>query len=94
MKKISIITLFPEFVQRYSEFGIIARAIQKRLVKFTAIDMRKFGLDKRKTVDDRPYGGGLGMVLRPDVVVKAIQKTSKVSSQASRRRDRGSSRII
>lgn len=94
MKKISIITLFPEFVQRYSEFGIIARAIQKRLVKFTAIDMRKFGLDKRKTVDDRPYGGGLGMVLRPDVVVKAIQKTSKVSSLASRRRDRGSSRII
>ena len=80
---ISIITLFPEFIQRYSEFGIIARAIQKRLVKFSPVDMRKFGLDKRKTVDDRPYGGGLGMVLRPDVVVKAIQKTSgkKVNSR-------------
>lgn len=78
MKKsahISIITLFPEFIQQYSDFGIIARAIKRRLVKFSAIDLRKFGLDSRKTVDDRPYGGGLGMVLRPDVVVKAIQKT-------------------
>ncbi len=110
MKKslsISIITLFPEFIQRYSEFGIIARAIKKRLVKFTPVDMRKFGLDKRKTVDDRPYGGGLGMVLRPDVIVKAIQKTVKLSSRKPRsntslsslglersERNRGSTRII
>lgn len=71
---ISVITLFPEFVNQYTSFGIIARAIKSRLVKFTAIDLRKFGLDKRKTVDDRPYGGGLGMVLRPDVVIKAIAK--------------------
>jgi tRNA (guanine37-N1)-methyltransferase len=78
MKKslnISIITLFPKFIQHYLEFGIIARAIKKRVVKFTPVDMRKFGLDRRKTVDDRPYGGGVGMVLRPDVVVRAIQKT-------------------
>lgn len=78
MKKtthISIITLFPEFIKQYSDFGIIARAIKRRLVKFSVVDLRKFGIDARKTVDDRPYGGGLGMVLRPDVVVKAIQKT-------------------
>lgn len=72
---ISIITLFPEFIKQYSDFGIIARAIKRRLVKFSVVDLRKFGIDARKTVDDRPYGGGLGMVLRPDVVVKAIQKT-------------------
>ncbi len=78
MKKtfqISIITLFPEFIEHYAGFGIIARAIKRGLVKFLAVDMRKFGLDARKTVDDRPYGGGLGMVLRPDVVIKSIQKT-------------------
>lgn len=78
MKKtfqISIITLFPDFIEQYTGFGIIARAIKRRLVKFLAVDLRKFGLDTRKTVDDRPYGGGLGMVLRPDVVIKAIQKT-------------------
>ncbi len=73
--KISIITLFPDFIDQYTGFGIIARAIKARLVKFAAVDLRKFGLDKRKTVDDRPYGGGLGMVLRPDVVIKAITKT-------------------
>lgn len=78
MKKpfqISIITLFPDFIEQYTGFGIIARAIKRRLVKFLAVDLRKFGVDARKTVDDRPYGGGLGMVLRPDVVIKAIQKT-------------------
>ena len=78
MKKkisISIITLFPEFINHYTGFGIIARAIKSRIVKFTPVDLRKFGVDKRKTVDDRPYGGGLGMVLRPDVVIKAIKKT-------------------
>jgi tRNA (guanine37-N1)-methyltransferase len=75
LTNISIITLFPEFIKQYSDFGIISRAIKRRLVKFSAVDMRKFGLDSRKTVDDRPYGGGPGMVLRPDVVVKAIQKT-------------------
>ncbi len=75
-KKISIqiITLFPNFIEQYLQFGIIARAIKARLLKFAPVDLRKFGLDRRKTVDDRPYGGGLGMVLRPDVVIKAITK--------------------
>ncbi len=73
--KITIITLFPNFIEQYTSFGIIARAIKARLLKFKAVDLRSFGIDKRKTVDDRPYGGGLGMVLRPDVVIKAITKT-------------------
>lgn len=87
MKKrisISVITLFPEFINQYTSFGIIARAIKSRLVKFTSVDLRKFGLDKRKTVDDRPYGGGLGMVLRPDVVIKAIAKARTSSVKQTR----------
>lgn len=71
---ISIITLFPEFIEQYAGFGIIARAIKNKLLKISAVQLRSFGLDKRSTVDDRPYGGGLGMVLRPDVVIKAIAK--------------------
>ena len=85
MKKsisISIITLFPDFVSGYLKFGIIARSIKKRIVTFSAVDLRKFGLDSRKTVDDKPYGGGLGMVLRPDVVVKAIQKAKGTKKKA------------
>lgn len=73
-KKISIITLFPEFIDQYAGFGIIARAIKNKLLKISAVNLRSFAFDKRGTVDDRPYGGGLGMVLRPDVVIKGITK--------------------
>jgi tRNA (guanine37-N1)-methyltransferase len=75
-KKISIkiITLFPDFIEQYTRFGIVARALAQKIVRFTAIDLRLFGLDARKTIDGRPYGGGVGMVLRPDVLHKAITK--------------------
>lgn len=75
---ISIITLFPEFIEQYAGFGIIARAIKNKLLKISAVNLRSFAIDKRGTVDDRPYGGGLGMVLRPDVVIKAITKVRGV----------------
>lgn len=74
MKRISIVTLFPEFIEQYAGFGIIARAIKNKLVDIRAVQLRSFAIDKRGTVDDRPYGGGLGMVLRPDVIIKAIAK--------------------
>lgn len=76
MKKLSvtIITLFPEFVEHYTDFGIIKKAIQNKLLKFEAVNLRKFAPDERGTVDDRPYGGGVGMVLRPDVLHRAITK--------------------
>lgn len=97
MKKrisISVITLFPEFINQYTSFGIIARAIKSRLVKFTSVDLRKFGLDKRKTVDDRPYGGGLGMVLRPDVVIKAIAKARASAKSLSKTSSVKQTRVI
>jgi len=83
MKKnisITVVTLFPEFVKQYASFGIIARAIKNKLVKISAVNLRDFAADSRSTVDDRPYGGGLGMVLRPDVVIKAITKLRKKKS--------------
>jgi len=82
-KKISIkiITLFPDFIDQYTRFGIVARAIAQKVVTFSAIDLRLFGLDARKTVDGRPYGGGLGMVLRPDVLYKAIKKAKGTASK-------------
>jgi tRNA (guanine37-N1)-methyltransferase len=75
-KKISItiLTLFPDFIESYLKFGIIKRAIKSRVLAFRAVNLRNYSFDKRGTVDDRPYGGGVGMVLRPDVVIKAIQK--------------------
>lgn len=85
---IKIITLFPEFIQGYTSFGIIAKAIKNKLLKFTAVNLRKFGLDRRGTVDDRPYGGGVGMVLRPDVLHKAIQSVSKQRAGSSKQKRR------
>ena len=75
--KITVLTLFPEFVADYAKFGIIQRAIQNKLIQIEGLNLREFGLDARQTVDDRPYGGGVGMVLRPDVVYKAIQAWRK-----------------
>jgi tRNA (guanine37-N1)-methyltransferase len=87
MKKkliISIITLFPDFIEQYASFGIISRAIKNNLVEFRAVQLRKYGLDKRGTVDDRPYGGGVGMVLRPDVLYTAIKKVVGSSKKKTR----------
>jgi tRNA (guanine37-N1)-methyltransferase len=88
MKKISIVTLFPEFIEQYAAFGIIARAIKNKLIQIRAVNLRGFAIDKRGTVDDRPYGGGLGMVLRPDVVIKAISKVRGKVSETTKKKTR------
>ncbi len=83
---IRIITLFPEFIDAYaSSFGILKKAIKNKLLDIKAVNLRDFGLGERRTVDDRPYGGGVGMVLRPDVLFDAIRAAkSKVKGQRSK----------
>ncbi len=83
--QITVVTLFPDFINQYAGFGIIARAIKNKIVKFSAVNLRSFGFDRRGTVDDRPYGGGLGMVLRPDVLIKAITKMRSASKSKKTR---------
>ncbi len=79
---IKIITLFPEFIESFAgSFGIVKKAEKNKLLKLEAINLREFGLDERQTVDDRPYGGGVGMVMRADVLYKAIQSTSRRSGR-------------
>jgi tRNA (guanine37-N1)-methyltransferase len=88
MKKkfsVTILTLFPEFIEAYTKFGIIQKAIKNKLVGFGIVQLRQFGLDARGTVDDRPYGGGVGMVLKPDVLYKAIQTIKKKSKSKKTR---------
>src|SRR6185295_18297249 len=80
---IKIITLFPKFVEDFVDaFGIVKRAIKEKLLKIEAVNLRSFGLDERQTVDGRPYGGGVGMVLRPDVLYKAIKRAKGVGLRA------------
>lgn len=75
--KITILTLFPEMFQGPFDYSIVKRAKEAGLVNIEIVDIRDFGLGKHKVVDDTPYGGGLGMVLRVDVLEKAISKARK-----------------
>lgn len=80
--KISIITLFPEVFDPILNTSILKRAQQKGKVTFELINLRDFGEGKHKIVDDRPYGGGAGMILKADILAKALKK-SKVQSPKS-----------
>ena len=72
--KLSIITLFPEVFHPILNSSILKRAQEKGLVNFKLINLRDFGEGKHQQVDDRPYGGGAGMVLRADILAKALHK--------------------
>ena len=81
--KISVITLFPKmFASPFNE-SIIKKAIEKKLIELEFIDIREFGIGKHKLVDDTPYGGGKGMLLRVDVLHKAIEK-AKIKKYSKR----------
>lgn len=75
--KISVITLFPEMFSSVFNESIIKRAIDKNLLEIEFINLRDFGIGKHKLVDDTPYGGGAGMVLRVDVLHDAIKFASR-----------------
>lgn len=75
--KITILTLFPEMFQGPFDHSILKRAKEKKLVQIELINIRDFGIGAHKTVDDSPYGGGQGMILKVDVLVKAIKSVSK-----------------
>lgn len=78
--KISIISLFPKQLLVTLNSSILKRAQDKQLVEFELVDLRLFGIGTHKTVDDKPYGGGVGMVLKPDVLTKALKSIN--SNQA------------
>src|ERR1700722_6590694 len=75
--KITILTLFPEMFTGPFDHSIIKRTKEKGLVEIEFINIRDFGEGQHKTVDDTPYGGGVGMVLKVDVLEKAIQHTKQ-----------------
>ena len=68
--KFDVLTLFPEMFQSLNE-SIIGKAKEKGLIEINLINIRDFSKDKHKKVDDTPYGGGAGMVMKPDVVYDA-----------------------
>jgi tRNA (guanine37-N1)-methyltransferase len=75
--EITILTLFPDIFQPLIHSSIIGRAIKKNLVKINTVNIREFSSDKHRSVDDRPFGGGTGMILRVDIVEKALFSAKK-----------------
>lgn len=70
--KFTIITLFPEAIKPYLDSSMLYKAQKNHLVKFSLVNLRDYGLGPHKSVDDTPYGGGDGMLLRPEPVFAAI----------------------
>jgi tRNA (guanine37-N1)-methyltransferase len=75
--KFDIITIFPEIFNSYFNESIIKRAQEKKLVKIKVHNLRDFTNDKRNSVDDKPYGGGPGMVMMVEPILKAVKKIKK-----------------
>jgi tRNA (guanine37-N1)-methyltransferase len=71
--KFDLLTIFPEFFAGPFDFGIIKRARQQGLVEIAVHDLRSFTFDKHHVVDDRPFGGGDGMVLKPEPIFLAVE---------------------
>ncbi|MCS6868919.1 MAG: tRNA (guanosine(37)-N1)-methyltransferase TrmD [Thermus sp.] len=69
----TVLTLFPGLIQPWLEESLLKKARERGLIQVEVVDLRAFGLGRHRTVDDTPYGGGAGMVIRPDVAVAALE---------------------
>ncbi len=79
--KIDVLTLFPEIFQCFFQWSIIGRAVDRSLINLNSINIRDFSEDKHKKVDDYPYGGGPGMVMKPEPVYKALKSIKNENSK-------------
>src|SRR3954466_14716078 len=75
--KFEIITIFPDFFRGPLEHGIVRRAREAGIIEIKVHDLRAFTKDRHKTVDDRPFGGGEGMVFKPEPIFKAVEALRK-----------------
>ena len=83
--RFDLITIFPEFFQGPLEHGILRRAQEAGLVEVRVQDLREFTKDRHRTVDDRPFGGGEGMVLKPEPLFEAVESLVGSEVTASER---------
>ena len=76
-----IFTLYPEFFPGPLKNGLYGKALEKKIWDFKIVNIREYANDKHKTVDDTPYGGGSGMLLKPDVISSALDKNTSKSEK-------------
>jgi len=83
--KFDVLTLFPEMIEACLRQGVLGRAINRGLIHVTLINIRDFARGAHKTTDDRPYGGGDGMIMKPGPICRALESVDRVE---------GTSRVI
>ena len=76
MFNVIILTAYPEMFPGSLKYSLIGKALNEKIFKIETINLHDFGIDNRKSIDDEPFGGGPGMILRPDVVEKALLSIS------------------
>jgi len=70
--KIDVLTIFPDLFETVLKWGVISRAIESGLIEFSAVDLRNFTDDRHRTTDDYPFGGGSGLVMKADPILRAV----------------------
>ena len=78
--RFDIVTIFPEIFRGVFEFGIIRRAVEAGLIEINLHDLRDYTFDRHRQVDDRPFGGGAGMVMKPEPMFRAIEAVTHAAS--------------
>ncbi len=83
--KVDVLTIFPEiFEAGYLRIGILGKAIEKNLLSINIVNLRDFTDDPHRSTDDRPYGGGEGMVMKPEPIVRAVESLGEIGSNSLR----------
>ena len=82
--QLSILTLFPELFEPFLATSIVGRAVRSKVLDPRLVQIRDFATDKHRSVDDTPYGGGAGMVMKPDVLARAVQAAERDRGRAHR----------
>jgi tRNA (guanine37-N1)-methyltransferase len=88
-----IVTIFPEMLDSYFKEGMVGRAIGKKIIKIKAHNLRDWTDDKHRSVDDSPYGGGAGMVMKAEPIYQAL-RALEVRSKKSEGRKKKSKKIV
>jgi tRNA (guanine37-N1)-methyltransferase len=93
-QKFEIVTIFPDFFRGPLDYGIVRRAREAKLIEISIHDLRAFTSDKHKTVDDRPFGGGEGMVLKPGPIFTCVESLNIASREERVRREAPESVVL
>ena len=79
--RFDVLSLFPKTVDGFAEESILGRAVEKGLIEVNSLDLRRWAKGKHRETDDRPFGGGAGMVLKPEPLFDAIEEISNESTK-------------